>query len=198
MAPHGDDDRYHPVDALKAGTQGALVTGAAGVFAAAIKNATRKQNYGALGVVTKSGGMILTFTAVGAVYEFARNAAANLREKNDHWNAGIGGFLGGSILGMRSGRMPAIVGYGALTSLTLTVFEFTGGSLKGNKPEIEGLDEFERKEFLRKSRRRSIEETAELLGEGRGIEAPGYAERRRERLKEKYGVEINPVSADGS
>lgn len=31
-----------------------------------------------------------------------------------------------------------------------------------------------------------------------GIQAPGYAERRRERLKEKYGVEINPVSADGS
>jgi hypothetical protein len=27
-----------------------------------------------------------------------------------------------------------------------------------------------------------------------GIEPPGYEERRRERLREKYGVEINPVS----
>lgn len=64
--------------------------------------------------------------------------------------------------------MPVILGYGALTSLTLTVFEFTGGSLKGKKPEIEGMDEFERKEFLRQSRRRPVEETVELLGEGRG------------------------------
>lgn len=63
MAPHGDDGQYHPVDALKAGMQGATVTGAAGIFAAAIKNATRKQNYGAMGIVTRSGGMIFTFSA---------------------------------------------------------------------------------------------------------------------------------------
>lgn len=62
MAPHGDDDHYHPVDALKAGIQGAMITGAAGVFAAGIKNATRKQNYGALGIFTRSGGTIFTFS----------------------------------------------------------------------------------------------------------------------------------------
>ncbi len=28
-----------------------------------------------------------------------------------------------------------------------------------------------------------------------GIKPPGYEERRRQRLKEKYGVEINPVKA---
>lgn len=28
------------------------------------------------------------------------------------------------------------------------------------------------------------------------IYPPGYEERRRERLKEKYGVDINPVSVD--
>lgn len=62
MAPHGDDDHYHPVDALKAGIQGAMITGAAGIFAAGIKNATRKQNYGALGIFTRSGGTIFTFS----------------------------------------------------------------------------------------------------------------------------------------
>jgi hypothetical protein len=33
-----------------------------------------------------------------------------------------------------------------------------------------------------------------------GIKPPGYEERRRERIKEKYGFEINPVKAtvDGS
>lgn len=29
-----------------------------------------------------------------------------------------------------------------------------------------------------------------------GIEAPGYKERRKERLEAKYGVKIEPVSAD--
>ncbi|KAI3393154.1 hypothetical protein diail_4679 [Diaporthe ilicicola] len=198
MAPHGDDDLYHPVDALKAGMQGAMITGAAGIFAAGIQNATRKQNFGALGVFTRSGGTIFTFTAVGGVYEFARNAAANLREKKDHYNAGIGGFFAGSILGVRSGRMPAILGYGAFTSILLAAFEYTGGSLKGKKPEIEGMDEFERKQHLRTNRTRPLEETLAEVGEGRGIEPPGYQERRRERLREKYGVEINPVSAQAS
>lgn len=32
----------------------------------------------------------------------------------------------------------------------------------------------------------------------KGIQPPGYEERRRERLREKYGVEINPVSAQAS
>jgi hypothetical protein len=29
-----------------------------------------------------------------------------------------------------------------------------------------------------------------------GIRPPGYEERRRQRIKEKYGIEINTVSAD--
>lgn len=62
MAPHGEDGPYHPVDALKAGIQGAMITGAGGIFAAAIKNATRKTNYGAMGIVTHSGGMIFIFS----------------------------------------------------------------------------------------------------------------------------------------
>lgn len=62
MAPHGDDDHYHPVDAVKTGIQGAMITGAAGLFAASIKNATRRENVGALGVFTRSGGMIFTFS----------------------------------------------------------------------------------------------------------------------------------------
>lgn len=44
--------------------------------------------------------------AVGGAYEFARNAAANLREKNDHYNAGIGGFFAGSLIGIRGRSMP--------------------------------------------------------------------------------------------
>lgn len=70
--------------------------------------------------------------------------------------------------------MPAILGYGALTSVLLAAFEYTGGSLKGKKPEIEGMDEFERKQHLRTNRRRPLEETLAEVGEGRGKSCSYY------------------------
>jgi hypothetical protein len=93
-----------------------------------------------------------------------------------------------------------------LTAVVLGAFDYTGGALTGYKKDPE-IDEFERKEQLRKNRRRPIEETIAELGEGRGlfylrclllsctncaagIYAPGYQERRRERLKAKYGIDI--------
>lgn len=36
---------------------------------------------------------------------------------------------------------------------------------------------------------------ADLLALKIGITPPGYEERRRERIQEKYGFEINPVNA---
>lgn len=75
-----------------------------------------------------------------------------------------------------------------------------------------GVDEYDRKEYLRKNRRRPIQETIDEMGEGRGedllvlrslagnsswlirlisgIYAPGYEERRRERIRAKYGIEV--------
>ncbi len=45
--------------------------------------------------------------AFGGVFEFATAASANLREKDDHWNHAVGGFLGGAILGVRSMHISA-------------------------------------------------------------------------------------------
>ncbi|TPX18170.1 uncharacterized protein E0L32_002679 [Thyridium curvatum] len=195
--PSGHDEGYHPKDAVRSAITGALVSGGAGLFASAIQNSLQKQNVGAWGVFTRTGGTIATFAAVGGVFEFSRHAAANLREKDDHYNSGIGGFLAGSILGLRTGRMPRILGYGAFAAVVLAAYDYTGGSLMGYKKDPE-VDEYERKEKLRLNRRRPMEETIAELGEGRGlaIHPPGFEERRRQRLKEKYGVEINPVSAD--
>ena len=91
-------------------------------------------------------------------------------------------------------------------------FDYAGGKLTGLKMDPE-VDEFERKQRLRTERRRPIQETIDELGEGRGrsrlvededcadlrtgIYGPGYAERRRERLKQRYGIDVpeTPVSA---
>ncbi|KAK5004941.1 hypothetical protein LTR28_008292 [Elasticomyces elasticus] len=103
---------------------------------------------------------------------------------------------------------PAVLGYGAFTAVILGVFTYTGGRLSGyvRDPEV---DEVSRKEYLRKNRRRPIDEVVNQLGEGRGthmclmfnsagilttagIYGPGYEERRAERIKERYGIDVPP------
>lgn len=49
----------------------------------------------------------------------------------------------------------------------MSAFDYTGGALSGYKKDKD-VDEFDRKEYLRKNRRRPIEQTISELGEGRG------------------------------
>lgn len=67
--------------------------------------------------------------------------------------------------------MPRVFGYGALFGVVLAVFDYTGNSLKGSRRSQE-LDEFDRKEYLRKNRRRPLEETLAEVGEGRCEQGP--------------------------
>lgn len=104
--------------------------------------------------------------------------------------------------------MPAVLGYGAGLAVLLGSYDYTGGQLRGYDKDPE-VDEYERKQQLRKNRRRPIQETLEELGEGRGglrradrslhrgianqfigVYGPGYDERRRERIKQSYGIDV--------
>ncbi|KAM3083338.1 hypothetical protein ACMFMG_003991 [Clarireedia jacksonii] len=187
MAPGNGE--YHPKDSIKAALNGLMITGSAGLLISSIQNTLTKKNVGALAVFTRTGSTALIFAAMGGTYEFTKNASANLREKDDSYNEAIGGFLAGSVLGLRYGTTPAVLGFGALTGIVLSAFSYTGGTLAGYRQD-HTLDEFERKEFLRKNRRVPIEQTVAELGEGRGIYGPGYDERRRERIKERYGIDV--------
>lgn len=70
---------------------------------------------------------------------------------------------------MAVGTVPAVLGFGALTAVVLGAYDYTGGALTGFKKDPE-MDEFERKQILRKTnRRRPIEQTISELGEGRGM-----------------------------
>lgn len=64
--------------------------------------------------------------AVGGAFEFTRKASANLREKDDHYNTAIGGFVAGSLLGIRStnDEFPSFRDFSYLErGLWLTIFE---------------------------------------------------------------------------
>ncbi|KAL1864932.1 hypothetical protein Plec18167_009603 [Paecilomyces lecythidis] len=193
MASPTEENHYHPKDAIAAAGKTTLLTGGIGLFTSAVQNTLVKKNVGPWGVFTRTGSTIGVFAAMGGTYEFVKTASANLREKEDPWNVALGGFFSGSILGLRARTFPAVFGYGAALAAVLYAFEFTGGSLRGYEKD-RSVDEFERLEKLRKAYRTPAEDTFAELGEGRGIYAPGYAERRRERIKQAYGIEV-PATA---
>ena len=102
-----------------------------------------------------------------------------------------------------------MLGAGALFSTALTAFRYTSG-LRGVgdiRDQVNDDGEVERREELKKLRRRPMSETLQQLGEGRGmihkypdtpltrltllgIYGPGYDERRRQRLLDKYGIDV--------
>jgi hypothetical protein len=100
-----EDEQYHPKDAVKAAINGTMITGAAGGLVSAIQNTLTKRNVSAWGVFTIGEAFMSCSddpaAAVGGTYEFTRFASANLREKDDSLNTAIGGFLAGSVLGLR-------------------------------------------------------------------------------------------------
>jgi hypothetical protein len=69
---------------------------------------------------------------------------------------------------LTDGSTSRVLGFGALTAVILGAFDYTGAALTGYARDPE-IDEFERKQYLRKNRRRPIEETIAELGEGRGL-----------------------------
>jgi hypothetical protein len=56
-----EQPRYHPKDALAAATNYALLTGGAGAAIAGIQNTLTRQNFGAMGFLTRFGGTTAIF-----------------------------------------------------------------------------------------------------------------------------------------
>ncbi|KIW00894.1 uncharacterized protein PV09_07646 [Verruconis gallopava] len=202
MASHGSGPAmpardFEPKDTLAQTFRFGATTGAFGAIFAGIQNTMTRRNPTFWGFFTRFGGTTVTFAATGATYAFVKNFSANLRETDDSWNAAYGGFLAGSIQGLRRLSFPAFFGYGSALASLLFIFDYTGSrwSVHSRDPDV---DEVARKEMIRKNRRRPIAETIAELGEGRGIEAPGFEERRRQRLKETYGIDLDAAGVPSS
>jgi len=94
-------EAFEQRSALAAMMSGAATTGAAGVLISAVQNSLQTHRAGALGVVTRTGGTIAFFTALGGAFSFAESMSANVRQRNDAWNTAIGGAAAGLVVGAR-------------------------------------------------------------------------------------------------
>lgn len=101
---------------------------------------------------------------------------------------------------------PAVLGLGAGSAVFQGVFDYCGGKFSGwdKDPNVDIVDQ---KEWLRKNKRRPVQETIDDIGEGRGesmlpfggryvecavigIYLAGYRERRADRIKQNYGIDV--------
>jgi hypothetical protein len=102
--------------------------------------------------------------------------------------------------------IPTVLGFGTMLAVITATLDYTGNQIRGgHNPNV---DQYSLKEATRKNFRIPAEETVAQLGEGRGmclttmslgsmqrltktgIYGPGYDERRKQRLKEKYGIDV--------
>ncbi|OAA49595.1 Mitochondrial import inner membrane translocase subunit Tim17 family protein [Metarhizium rileyi] len=180
-APLESEKPFAPHDVLDETAKTAVVGLGSGFFLAAIRNAMSKRNVGALGVFTRGAPIIGICAAGPAAYAFFSRTMMNLREKEDAWSAAFGGFMCGGVLGLPSRQMPVVLGLGSAVGAIQGALYFLGGRIDSFKRES---DEFGRKETARRTTRLPVEQTP-----------PGYEERRRERIKDTYGFDINPVKA---
>ncbi|KAG0643889.1 hypothetical protein HOY80DRAFT_1007269 [Tuber brumale] len=186
---------FHRQDAVSLAVRGTLYGGGAGAFISAMQNTLTKAPVGATSFITRTGGVIGLGAAMGGSYMFFRTVSANLRGVEDSINPTVGGAVAGALLGIRVRTMPGVVGCGVGLGVVMGIFEYTGGALgrRFASGGGAGRDELGRKEGVRARTRRDVKETIQVLGEGRGIYGPGWEERRRARLTEKYGVNFDEV-----
>lgn len=59
-----EDAVYQPKDTIRQSVKATMITGGAGLFASAVQNTLTKQNIGAFGVFTRTGGTIATFGSI--------------------------------------------------------------------------------------------------------------------------------------
>jgi hypothetical protein len=124
--------------------------------------------------------------AMGGTYAFVSAASANLRQKNDPYNPGLGGFFAGALVGLRStwkqsGKahmlcywsdwadraMPSVLGNGVLLGVALAGAQYTGGAVFSQRSDPDE-DKFTMKEEVRRRFRRPVNEMINEIGEGRG------------------------------
>ena len=56
-----EEEPYRPKDAISQSIQGTLIVGGAGLLISAVQNTLAKQNVGAWGIFTRTGGTVGTF-----------------------------------------------------------------------------------------------------------------------------------------
>ncbi|KAI0048365.1 hypothetical protein FA95DRAFT_1470552, partial [Auriscalpium vulgare] len=113
-----------------------LQAGLVGAFVSSVQNALGSHSHGAAGFLSRSGGTIGFFAAMGATFAATESAVANTREKQDYLNGVAGGCAAGFLAGIRARSLPVAVGSCALIGAAVGTFDYAGNSLRGDTAKL--------------------------------------------------------------
>ncbi|PCH33708.1 hypothetical protein WOLCODRAFT_135276 [Wolfiporia cocos MD-104 SS10] len=123
-------ESYEPKQALQAASAVGLQAAGVGAFVSAIQNALGSHSSGAAGVLTRTGGTIGFFAAMGATFAFTEAAVANNRQKDDAVNGAAGACAAGFLAGIRSRSLPLAIASCAVLGSVMGTFDYAGKALQ--------------------------------------------------------------------
>ncbi|KZT02633.1 uncharacterized protein LAESUDRAFT_738547 [Laetiporus sulphureus 93-53] len=122
---------YEPKSPLGYASTVGLQAAIVGTFVSTVQNALGTHNRGAAGFLTRSGGTIGVFAAMGATFAFTESALANYREKDDALNGAAGACAAGFLAGIRRRSVPVALASCAVMGAVMGTFDYGGKSLQG-------------------------------------------------------------------
>ncbi|EGO01943.1 NADH dehydrogenase 1 alpha subcomplex [Serpula lacrymans var. lacrymans S7.3] len=145
LPPQRKEEDYEPTSSVKNAATVGFQAGMVGAFVSAVQNALGSHSSGATGFLTRSGGTIGTFAAMGAAFAMTESVVANQREKKDALNGVAGGCAAGFLAGIRTRSLPIAVASCAVVGAAMGTFDYAGDLAGRSKEEKEE----KRREFFK-------------------------------------------------
>ncbi|CAE6421781.1 unnamed protein product [Rhizoctonia solani] len=131
---------YEPKSSLQNAAFVGLQSAGVGTLVSAVQNALDHHNRGAAGILTRTGGTIGFFTAMGATFAFTEAAVANQRQTDDSLNGAAGGCAAGLLAGLRARSIPMAFASCAVIGTLVASFDAAGRSLTGGPKDTANID----------------------------------------------------------
>lgn len=142
--PSPPEPSYEAKSPIRDATTVAYQAAAAGALVSVLQNALSSHKAGAFGVLTRTGGTIGMFAAMGATFAFTEATVANQRQKDDALNGTVGGCAAGFLAGIRTRSLPVALTSCAVVGAAMGTFDYAG-QLSGESKEVK--EEKKRKFF---------------------------------------------------
>jgi len=135
-------DAFEAKPSLKYASTVGFQAGVVGAIVSAVQNALGAHNQGAAGVLTRSGGTIGFFAAMGASFALTEAVVGNAREKEDYVNGAAGGCAAGFLAGIRARSLPVAVASCVVIGGSMGAFD-AAGRLAGDRRDRESPESAE-------------------------------------------------------
>ncbi|SJL05444.1 uncharacterized protein ARMOST_08811 [Armillaria ostoyae] len=137
---------FTPKSPLNKATTAGVQAAAVGTLVSALQNALGNHSYGAAGVLTRTGGTIGFFAAVGATFAYTSAAVSNQRQTDDAVNTAAGACAAAFLAGMRARSFPVAIGGCAFMGAVMGTYDYAG---KLASTEGGAIDPEKRRKFFK-------------------------------------------------